>query len=303
MSNFFGDRVFFRWASGCIQLLAEFCKFRLNSVQTVFEWRVAWEGRKPRVVTGQIAAVPLSADVVQLTDHTPTEQVNCVVVKHAVVTLVTGCTMQRLAIGVALAFGDTGHHLALGDVVGHEFFGQNMFALHHGFHRDRSMQMQRQGDDHGFDGIVVEQGFDAAIAAVVNFNAFPRFRFACILVLLNQSWASGRCCGRRPVAMESPVNAIRANVGNGGHLNILRGTTTDQHVSFVTGADDTDTNRVTNLLVAKIHRTKARAGDSSGCDDAVHELATREANCLIIIGLPGGAFFRSKLIHLRKSYR
>ena len=104
--------------------------------------------------------------------------------------LVTGCTMDRFTIFVALHPSDSRHNLALSNVVGHKFLGQNVQSPIHGLHGDRSMQMKWQSDNHSFDGIVIEQCLNSTVTGIINLDALSSLGFACIFVLLNQTWTS-----------------------------------------------------------------------------------------------------------------
>ena len=70
----------------------------------------------PRIASWKIVAVPLGANVMDLSDDSPVDQVDCVVVQNVVVTL-----MSDRKFGVCL-MGNSSHDLALGNVMGHQFF-------------------------------------------------------------------------------------------------------------------------------------------------------------------------------------
>ena len=96
----------------------------------------------PTVLAGQVAAVPLGADVVQIAQHAAPDRVDRVGVEDVVVPLVAGGQDQ------AGLLGHAGHVLALVDAVGHELFGDHVQAGLHGGDGRRGVQVQRQGDDH-----------------------------------------------------------------------------------------------------------------------------------------------------------
>ena len=53
--------------------------------------------------------------------------------------------------------------------------------------------------------------------------------------------------------MKSPVHVVRPDIGNGHDLDVFRIQGSDQHVSFVTGSNDTDPYGICNFPVVKIH--------------------------------------------------
>ena len=75
----------------------------------------------------------------------------------------------------------------MGDIVSHQFFGQHMFAGHHGLDGDGGMEMQRQRDDDRFDpGILDQVVVVAAFLPVVNADRFFGFVLCFPTVFLQQ---------------------------------------------------------------------------------------------------------------------
>ena len=121
-----------------------------------FDFAVRQPSRPPASLASnyrarQIAAVPLCANVVQLPEQPPLDQMHGVVVEHAVMTLMPG---GQIAI---VGRGHTCHLLARADVVGHQLLGQHVLAGLHGRDGDRRVQMQRQRDDHRLDVGILQQ--------------------------------------------------------------------------------------------------------------------------------------------------
>ncbi len=105
----------------------------------------------PAIVARQIAPMPLSADVVNVSQETMRDQPLGVVVEDAVIALMTDG--EKLA-GL---LGHAAHLLALVDAVSHQLFGEHVLALAHGLDRRLGMEVKRQRDDDGLDIRVVQQ--------------------------------------------------------------------------------------------------------------------------------------------------
>ena len=194
--------------------------------------------------------MPLGSDVVQLSEHSPADQMHCVVVENTVVALVAGGQVQRFARWTLQFLGKTRHDLALSDIVGHEFLGKDVLTFHHRLDGNRSVQVQWQGDDDRFDAIVVEQSLDAPVGRIVNLDIPASFFLSGVLVLFDQT----RSRRGGPVAVERAVDAVGPNIGNGRDLDVLRGTTADKYVAFITRADDANSDRIGKLFVSEVHR-------------------------------------------------
>ena len=106
----------------------------------------------PAIVARQVAAVPLGADRVQLAQHALANQLHRVVIQNVVVTLVTG-GQEQLAL-----LGHPRHLLALVDAVAHQLFGNHVQAGLHGGNGRGGVQVQRQGDDHRLDAVLLGVG-------------------------------------------------------------------------------------------------------------------------------------------------
>ncbi len=137
--------------------------------------------RLPTVVAGEVAAVPLGADVVQLAQQPLAEQFHRVVVEDAVMALVAG---GQQAIGL---LGRQGHLLALVDGVAHELLGDDVQPGLHGGDGHRGVQVQRQGDDHRFQ-LVVLGVLDQLLVVAVDLD----FLAGGVFGLPARRWPSGR---------------------------------------------------------------------------------------------------------------
>ena len=84
----------FRWTLGLLQILDILVQIRFDAIGLGI-WITTDHWGLPRIVPRQVSSVPLSADVVELAEHTPTDQMDCVVVQNAVVPLVAGCQVER----------------------------------------------------------------------------------------------------------------------------------------------------------------------------------------------------------------
>ena len=76
-------------------------------------------------------------------DQALLDLIDRVVVQNAVVPLMADGQHDRIALG--RSFGDAGHFLALGDVVGHQLFGEHVLALAHRVDRRHVVQVQAAG--------------------------------------------------------------------------------------------------------------------------------------------------------------
>ena len=181
--------------------------------------------QRPRVSARCVVAMPLSPNVVDFAQQAPLDQVDGVVIENAVVTLVTD---RQRHTGL---FGNASHQFALGDIVSHQFFAQDVLARLHCGDRHRSVQKQRRGNDDGINirifnrftpiGVPLDLGSFFVVPAVNFFQTRPSFdRVA-----------------RRPVSLHRSVEARRANVADRFNFDVLGTDRTHQHVTFVTGAN------------------------------------------------------------------
>ena len=97
--------------------------------------------------------------------------------------------------------------------------------------------------------------------------------------------------------MKGAIDTIRANVGNRCNLNVVRRTTTNQNVSFVTRTNDPNANGVFYFFIAKIHGSKSTAGNRTSGNNALHKLASCETDRFIEIVFTNCAFVRAQWVH------
>jgi hypothetical protein len=183
--------------------------------------------------------------------------------------------------------------------VSHQLFREDVFALHHRLDCDGGVQVEGQSDDNGFDFVVVEKRLDPAFAGVVYLNVLSCLVFVGVLVLFDQSRTGWGC----PIAVERAVNAVGANIGDRDDLYIFRGTASDQNATFVSGADDADSNRIREFFIAEVHRTQARAAHGSGRDDSLQKLASREADRFVKVILTDDFIFGAQGSHIKNPFR
>ena len=138
-------------------------------------------------MAGQVAAVPLGADVVQLAQQPLADHLDRVVVEDVVVPLVAGGQQE---IGL---LGHAGHFLALVDAVGHQLLGHHVQAGLHGGDGRRGMQVERQGDNHRLDAVVFGLR-DQFMIRPIDLDVLLRLGFALPAVDAHQAGAglSGR---------------------------------------------------------------------------------------------------------------
>ncbi len=112
-------------------------------------------------------------------------------------------------------------------------------------------------------------GFFAGLPAVLGHQAGPRF----------ERYGAG------PVAVKRAVHVVRADVGDGDHLHVLRIDGADEHAAFVAGADHAHAHRVSDFAVSEVHGTESGTGHRSGGDDSFEEIAARHSACVGVVGL------------------
>ena len=196
----------------------------------------------------------------QLADQAALDNVDGVVVQNAVMTLMARRQMQLLLLR------DAAHALALTDGLAHQLFGQHMLAGFHRFDGDRVMQMQGEGDDHALDLRIFEQFFVIDVDLHMVFGGV----FGLVAVFLHQARASHHRARRALVAVEGAVHVVRADVGDGDDVDVVRVERADKDTPFIAGADDGDRQRVLHLAVAEVKRAEARSGNDPGGDAAEH---------------------------------
>ena len=163
--------------------------------------------------------------MVDFAQQAPLDQVDRVVIENAVVTLVTD---RQCHTGL---FGNASHQFALGDIVSHQFFAQDVLARLHCGDRHRSMQKQRRGDDNGVNVRIFNRF--APIGVPFDLSSF----FVVPAVNFFQTGPSFDRVTRRPVSLHRSVETGRANVADRFDFDVLGTDRAHQHVTFVTGAN------------------------------------------------------------------
>lgn len=225
------------------------------------------ERHLPAVVAGQVASVPLGANVVDVADNGRIDQVRGVIVEDVVVALVPDRK-------VFLRFvRDADHLLALGDRVTHELFGQDVAAFFHGEDRRGRVQVQGQTDDDAFDPELVD--FSEQVAVVFeDLDVLTRLRFRSPAVFLHEAGPDGGGGRAVAVAVERAVLVVRANIGDRDDLNVARVKPADQDAAFVARAEDRDANRLIDDAVFEVVGPDTSAGGEVGATRLFQEFAT-----------------------------
>ena len=177
-------------------------------------------GLLPTIFAGQIAAVPLGADVVQIAQHAAADRLDRVGVKNVVMPLVAGGQDQPGLLGHA------GHVLALMGAVGHELLRNHVQAGPHGGDGRGGVQVQGQGDDDAFQAValgLLNQFLVAARLVVVDIHVPAGLVFGLPAVFGHQAGPGREGRLARMVAVEGPPDVVRADVGNRADLDERRG--------------------------------------------------------------------------------
>lgn len=192
----------------------------------------------PAVGVGEaVVTVPLSANVLDVTQRAALHEAVGVVVQDAVMPLVTDGQQQVVVPGLA------DHGLAVRDGAGHQLFGQHVQAGVQAVQRDGSVRDERGGDDNRLDAQFVLRVEQLAVV-VVDLD----LRSLLGTELLDQSDAVFvSVTGERAVAVTRP------QVRNGDDVHVLRWVLGDEDVSLVTGSDERDADRIAlQLLVPEV---------------------------------------------------
>ena len=176
----------------------------------------------------------------------------------------------------SVCLGDPGHFLALVDAVGHELFGQHVQAGLHGGDGRFGVQVQRQGDDHAFQAVVLGV-FDQFLIGVVDLDV-PRASSSVFQPYLAISpGRSFKAFVAVMIAVKRPPDVVRADVGDRFHFDEFGIDRADEHAAFVAGADHAHANRrADGFIVAEIKRTQAAADHHAGGKRALEKIAAAE---------------------------
>ena len=98
-----------------------------------------------------------------------------------------------------------------------------------------------------------------------------------------------------PIAVERAVDTGGPDVRDGRHLDVLGVDRTDQHISFVARSDDADPHRVGDLVVAEVHGAQADAGNRSGSNHVLDEVAARNPHRFVVVVSTDFFVFRGKI--------
>jgi hypothetical protein len=236
---------------------------------------VLGHGLLPAIGAGDVPPVPLRLDEMQLADLAAADHLHSFEIADVVMPLVASGQIQPLAM-LPRAIGHPGHRLASAHGMTHQLLGHHVQTGVHGHDGRRGVQVQRQGDDHRLDAIlfrVADKLFVAAIVVVVHLDMFARLVFALPAVNFQQP---------RPgihayFPVEGPIDTERADVGDRADFDELGIDSPDEHAPFVAGAQHTNANRLAQrCAVAEVERAEASAGDCSGGNCALDEIAARD---------------------------
>ena len=223
----------------------------------------------PAVGTREVAAVPLSANVVQIAEDGRVNEGRRVIVKDVVVALVADRE-------VLFAFvRNANHFLAVRDAMSHQFFGQDVAAGAHRFDRGRSVQVQRQTDDNAFDSELFGV-FQEVVVVVVDLNELTRLLFGFPTVFFHQTGTNRRGARAVAVAVEGAVLVVRTNVRDRDDLNVFRVDPADQNAPFVAGSENRDANRFVDRPVFEVVGADSLAGSQVGARRLLQEIATSQ---------------------------
>ena len=228
---------------------------------------VARHRRLPGILAGEIAAVPLGPDRVEIAEELRlADRVDGVVVEDAVVSLMAGG--EDLA-GVAR---HPPHLLALVDRVPHQLLGEDMLPRPHRLDGGDGVEVERQRDHDRFDVGIGKK----ILIGPVNLDVLLRLVLGLPLVLRHQPRPGGVGARARDVAVEGAEDVVGADVGDRDHLEVVGGVGAQQHAPLVAGAEDSDPQRVTDTAaVAEVERAEAGPRREPRGDGAAEEVAAR----------------------------
>ncbi len=167
--------------------------------------------------------------------------------------------------------GGAGHVLALVDAMAHQLFRQHVQPdLHRGKGR-RSVQVQGQGDNHRLDAVafgVFQQFLVPAVLSLIDLHVPPGFLFGLPVILRHQARPRGQRRLAFVIAVESPPNVVRTDVGDCFDFDELGIDRAEQHAAFVAGADHPDPQRLSDRLVVAVIECAEPAADHNARGDA-----------------------------------
>ena len=238
---------------------------------------VARHRRLPRVFAREVAAVPLGADRVDVSDQfRGADRVDGVVVEDAVVPLVAGGQdLARLA-------GHAAHLLALVDAVPHQLLGEHVLAGPHRLDGGRGVEVEGKGDHHRLDVGVGEHVFVGAVDLHLRAGRV----FGGPLVLRHQPRAGLVGAGAGDVAVKGSEDVVGANVGDRDDVEILGIVRAEEHAPLVARTEEAHAERVTHALaVAEVDRAEACPGGDAGGHRAREEVAAGDRHRLVEVFL------------------
>ena len=109
--------------------------------------------------------------------------------------------------------GHTAHFLAFVDAMAHDFFGQHVQARVHRRNSRLGMQMQGQGDQDPFQAVGLGV-FDQLLISAVDLDVLSGLVFVFPAVLSHKSRLEFQGLVGVMIAVKSPMDAIRPNVGD-----------------------------------------------------------------------------------------
>src|SRR5258707_8668821 len=217
-----------------------------------------------------VLSMPQGTDVADLAQQTRLQHFHGMSVEHAVVALVAD---GQDAIGL---IGDLDHLLALADIPGHQLFAQDVLAGLHAIDGDGGMQVQRQGDNDGFDIFVLEQ----FLVVFVQLDVLARvFAVDAVEAL---AWPG-------QLALEDALLVGGANVGIGDDFEVLGVVLAHEHTALIAGADQGGLHRLVLdllVLVAVVNRG-GHGGGRTRSNEALHEITAGHARFLVFGSLVG----------------
>ncbi len=168
--------------------------------------------------------------------------------------------------------GHPGHLLALVDRMAHELFGHHVQAGLHRRDGRRSVQEQRQGDNHRLDPVLLGM-LDQLLVRAVDFDFLAGFRFT-PAVDLRQARPRLASLTAVMVAVEGPPHVVRPDVGDRLNGDVFRVDRPQQHAPLVAGADHAHPHRLGDArAVAEVHRSQPFARGDLRLDGLLEKVA------------------------------
>ena len=233
--------------------------------------------RLPRILAGQVAAVPLGTDRVQVADEFGgADRMDGVVVEHAVVPLMPG---RENPAGL---LRHAAHLLALMHAVAHELFGEHVLAGPHRFDRRLGVEVERQRDDHRLDVRVGEQVFVSRVDLHLLAGRILRRP----LVLRHQPGAGLVGAGAGDVTVKGAEDVVGPDVGDGDDVEVVGIVGPDEHAPLVARAEHADAEWVAHALaVAKVDRAQPGPAGETSRHRAGEEVTPRDGDGIVKVFL------------------